>query len=180
MYKKHTPSIYLQFDQGGSFRLSQKQGDIIGFYELDGTKLQLSSADDRWFNTNWDAFTKENTMVLTGLEYGYRTTELRFKKVDKISSFEEFENKLNGKWELYKVSEKGNEKKIANTHFLIHEDQYSITENESVIEEGIVSIDARHEKIIFRNTITQWKARFVWDELRLENDEMQLVYRLRK
>ena len=119
-------------------------------------------------------------MVLTGLEYGYRTTELRFKKVDKISSFEEFENKLNGKWELYKVSEKGYEKKITNTHFLIYEDQYSITENESVIEEGIVSIDARHEKIIFRNTITQWKARFVWDELRLENDEMQLVYRLRK
>ena len=78
MYKKHTPSIYLQFDQGGSFRLSQKQGDIIGFYELDGTKLELSSTDDKWFNTNWDAFTKENIMVLTGLEYGYRTTDLRF------------------------------------------------------------------------------------------------------
>ena len=81
---------------------------------------------------------------------------------------------------LYKIERKGVERVVDNMRFLITEEEYAISQSDSLIEEGKVLVDTRHRKISFENEETIWNACFVWDELRLENKEMEITYRLRK
>ena len=69
---------------------------------------------------------------------------------------------------------------VANTQFIIKDDNYRIVEGEVPLEEGKVLIDTRHRKMTFENAETVWNARFVWNELRLENEQIGRMYRLRK
>lgn len=176
MIPRESKPIFLKFEEGGSFSVSRAQGDLVGLYELSGNDLFLQSKDQKWFNTNWSAHVYHGELVLKGLEYGYRTTELRFRGADKFPTFDEFIEDINGTWELYKVGEE----EIDNMLFVISEESYFITENDSTIEKGKVLIDSRHQKINFANEETTWNARFVWDELRLENKQMNITYRMRR
>ena len=76
--------------------------------------------------------------------------------------------------------EKGETKAVSNTRFIIQDDHYTIQEGTKVLEQGKVRVDTRHQKITFENEEITWDARFVWDELRLENSQLGLMYRLRK
>lgn len=180
MVPRNSRPLYLKFDEDGSFSVSRENGDLIGLYELSDNDLSLSSADEKWFNTSWSANVYKDELVLKGLEYGYRTTELRFISVSKFPDFDEFQQELSGTWELYKIRKKENEEDISNMLFVITEDSYTISQNDSVVEEGKVLIDNRHQKISFENEETVWDARFVWDKLRLENKGLDVTYRLRR
>lgn len=180
MIPRSSKPIYIKFEKGGSFSVSRENGDLIGLYQLDENDLFFSSTSNSWFNTNWTANVYRNELVLEGQEYGYRTTELRFEQVEKFPDFDEFQKELSGTWELYKISKDENEEDINNMLFVITEDDYAISLNDTILEEGKVLIDTRHQKISFENEESIWNARFVWDELRLESREFDVTYRLRK
>lgn len=180
MIPKRFKPTYLKIEHGGSFYVSKEEGDLTGLYRLENSLLSLSSEDERWFNRSWKVFAKEDELVLNDVRNGYRGAQLRFKKIEKFPDFEEFLQTLTGSWELYKMKEKGQTKTVANTFFIIADENYIIKEDEKILEEGKVLIDARHQKMTFENAEMTWDARFVWDELRLENDQIGLTYRLRK
>ncbi len=172
--------VFIKFEKGGSFSVSRAQGDLIGLYELNNNNLYLTSSDEKWFNTSWNANVYQDKLVLKGLEYGYRTTELKFVPAIKLPPFNEFIEAITGKWELYKINIKGKSEVMQNMEFIISEEFYTISKNDSTIEKGLVVIDPRHQKINFENEGLIWNVRFVWDELRLENEELDIKYRLRR
>lgn len=180
MIPRYPNPIFIKFERGGGFYVSKENGDLIGIYDLNKNDLSLSSTDKKWFNTRWTANIYGDELVLKGQEYGFRTTELRFKQVEKFPAFDEFQQELDGSWELYKIETRGKESIVNNMRFLITEEEYVISKNDTLIEQGKISVDTRHQKISFENEETIWTARFVWDELRLENKEMDITYRLRK
>jgi len=171
---------YLQINKGGSFYVSKEDGDLTGLYQIDKSLLHLSSVDNKWFNRSWKIFASENELVLNDIRNSYRGAQLRFRRIPKFPDFKEFQQALNGTWELYKTEEKGVKKVISNTRFIIKDDSYKIMEGEVLLEEGNVLIDARHKKMTFKNVETIWNVRFVWDELRLENERIGITYRLKK
>ncbi|MEM0938446.1 MAG: hypothetical protein AAF600_01080 [Bacteroidota bacterium] len=173
-------SLFIKFEESGSFSVSQESGDVIGLYALQGDELKFYSTDEKWFNRKWTIKNYKNELIFAGIGYGYTKTELRFKNVNEFPAFEEFQERLNGDWQLYKLSEDGRDKRILSTYFRISADHYAIAKEGKIIEEGDLSVDTRHQKISFETTETIWNARFVWDELRLENKESGLTYRLKK
>ncbi|WP_462253905.1 hypothetical protein [Ekhidna sp.] len=180
MIPRDSKPLYVHFTPDGNFSVSRAEGDLVGLFQLNGNNLSFESVDQKWFSTKWSANIYRENLVLKGLEYGFRTTELRFSKAEKFPTFDEFIEEVNGKWELYKIDNKNNIESIKNTHFIIDEDTYSIVSNDSTIEKGAVLIDSRHEKISFEYEETTWNVRFVWSELRLDNNEMNITYRLRR
>ncbi|MEO9482851.1 MAG: hypothetical protein ABJG47_05370 [Ekhidna sp.] len=180
MIPRDSSPVFIKFEKSGSFSVSRANGDLIGLYQLNKNDLYFSSTDKKWFDTSWNANIYQGVLVLKGLAYGYRTTELKFVRADQLPSFDEFIEALSGRWELYKIEEKGKEQEINNMQFDISDQEYAITRNDSIIEKGSILVDTRHQKINFANEQIIWKARFVWDELRLENKELGIVYRLRK
>ncbi|WP_436514427.1 hypothetical protein [Ekhidna sp. To15] len=81
---------------------------------------------------------------------------------------------------MYKIVDNHKEQETDNMQFVISDYEYIISRNDSLNEKGNVLVDTRHQKINFENKETSWKVRFVWDELRLENQELALEYRLRR
>ena len=151
MIPRKSNPLYLKFERGGSFSVSRAQGDLIGLYQLEDNDLYLSSNDKKWFNTSWNANVYQGALVLKGLEYGYRTTELKFVPADKLPSFNEFIEALTGKWELYKIDEKGSSQEMDAMQFIISDESYIISKNDTIIERGNVLVDPRHQKINFEN-----------------------------
>lgn len=180
MIPRRFKPTYLKIKTDGSFYVSKENGDLIGIYRLNNKLLTLSSEDDNWFNKSWKVFASEEELVLNDVRNNYRGEQLRFRKIDKFPDFGEFQQALNGRWELYKTKENGITSVVSNTWFIIDEDDYTIEEGETVLEKGKVRIDTRHKKMIFENAENSWNARFVWDELRLENEKMGLTHRLRR
>ncbi|MEM8940182.1 MAG: hypothetical protein AAGC64_12650 [Bacteroidota bacterium] len=174
MIDRSSKSLFIKFEKSGSFSVSQQSGDVIGLYALQGDKLKFYSSDEKWFNRKWNVRNYKNELIFNGLGYGYSQTELRFKSVNEFPAFEKFQERLYGDWKLYKLSGNGKDKRILNTYLQISSDYYTI------IEEGKLSVDTRHQKISFETTETIWNVRFVWDQLRLENKESGLTYRLKK
>ena len=180
MIPKGFNPTYIQFHRDGSFSVSKQNGDVMGLYKLSDDFLALSSNDDKWFNRNWKVITTDKELVLNDVKNSFRGAQMRFNKIDRFPSFEEFMEKLNGKWELYKIAERKEERRVADTYFTIEGDHYSILEAKEIVEEGAVTVDTRHHKITFENMDIIWNVRFVWDDLRLENEELGITYRLRK
>lgn len=180
MYDRGFKPTYLKFEEDGRFSASKEDGDLVGLYKVDKSVLSFSNTDQKWFDKSWEVFATDEELVLNDLKHSFRGEQLRFRKIDKFPSFDEFLDKLNGKWELYRIVEKGEERRVTNTHFLIEDSQYAISEDEEIIEKGTISVDTRHHKITFENMDITWDIRFVWDDLRLENRERNVVYRLRK
>ena len=180
MIPKGFKPTYIQFHHDGSFSVSKQNGDVMGLYKLSDDFLALSSNDDKWFNRNWKVITTDKELVLNDVKNSFRGAQMRFNKIDRFPPFEEFMEKLNGKWELYKIAERKEERRVADTYFTIEGDHYSILEAKEIVEEGAVTVDTRHHKITFENMDISWNVRFVWDDLRLENEELGITYRLRK
>jgi len=171
---------YIQFGEDGSFSVSKEDGDIAGIYRLENKLLTLSSNDKKWFDRSWKVFATEEELVLNDVRNSFRGAQMRFKKIDRFPSFDEFLEALSGKWKLYKIEEKGEEKRLSSTYLSITEERYELSEEEQILEEGNISIDARHHKITFEQMQITWDVRFVWDDLRLENNEVGITYRLRR
>ena len=180
MYDRGFKPTYIKFEENGAFSVSKEDGDVAGLYSLDNSLIKLSSADEKWFNRSWRVIATDKELVLNDVKNSFRGAQMRFKKIDKFPPFEEFLEKLNGNWELYKIVEKGEEQRVKNTFFLIEDEHYAIYEDKEVIEEGNVSVDTRHHMMTFENMEITWDVRFVWDDLRLENEELGVMYRLRK
>lgn len=177
--RRFTPT-YINFKPDGSFSVSKEDGDVAGLYQWENSLLSLSSNDEKWFNRKWDVIATENELVFNDVDNSFRGAQMRFNKIDKFPSFDEFMERLNGKWELYKIVERGEERRVKRTYFVIQNDRYFLLEGDEQLEEGAIHVDTRHHKITFETMDITWSVRFVWDDLRLENEEMGLMYRLRK
>jgi len=171
---------YIKFEENGSFSVSKEDGDVVGLYQLENSLLTLKSNDPLGFDRSWRVIATDEELVFNNVKNSFRGAQMRFNKIDKFPSFEEFLERLNGKWELYKIEENGKEQRIKNTFFTIKDDHYSMAQSGAVVEEGNILVDTRHHKISFENMEIIWSVRFVWDDLRLENEELGLMYRLRK
>lgn len=173
--------VFMDIRKDNRFAVSQVSGDQIGFYSLSHQLLELKSRDKKWFNTSWSLRYFKDHIILHGKETPYRTTHLRFRRIDKIPTFEEFETSVIGKWKLYKIREGEKIKRLSNTWFNINENgQYVITQSENQLESGTVVINTRHRKIIFVQDEITWNAWFYGEELRLENDRIGIQYSLKK
>ena len=177
--KRFTPT-YLRFAPDGSFFVSKEDGDLVGIYKLDQKLLTLSSKDEKWFDRSWKVFATEQELVLNDVKNSFRGAQMRFRKIDQFPTFDEFLETLSGKWKLYKIEEKGEERRLSRTYLSISEERYELSESDEIVEQGNISIDARHHKITFEQMQITWNVRFVWDDLRLENKELGITYRLRK
>ncbi len=172
---------FIEMQPDDRFALSTTSGDFVGIYGLNDSKLVLKSNDERWFNTNWKIKKVENSLRLSGLDTPHKTTHLRFVKIKSIPDFQSFENDLVGRWELYKIRTKGNVERLNDTWFTLNSKKtYTITKSDSLVEEGHVTVDTRHKKIIFENDETSWRIWYFGTELRLENEKMDVQYSLRK
>lgn len=173
--------VFIDLKPNGSFAASQLSGDLVGTYSFHSPLLELHSTDRSRFNTTWILKYFKEYFVITGREEGFRNIKLQFRKIDKIPSFEEFEDRIVGNWELYKIRRKGEVERLYDTWFSIHKDgAYSLTNKEGNGEKGHAIINARHHKIIFEPDDTAWNAWFYGQELRLTNEKMRIQYSLRK
>lgn len=172
---------FIEIQTVNRFAVSRTSGDFVGLYKLDSKRLALHSDDLDWFNTNWEVRRLPNGIGFHGLEYGYRTTELQFRKVKEIPDFQTFENSIVGRWEIYKIRNGSEIQNLADTWFTLdNQKNYSITSGETMLEKGKAVVDARHRKILFENDETSWRAWFYGKELRLDNKKMDIQYRLKK
>ncbi|MEP5611911.1 MAG: hypothetical protein ABJP45_06660 [Cyclobacteriaceae bacterium] len=172
---------FIEIQSRNRFAVSQTSGDLVGMYRLSSRNLFLRSDDQKWFNTNWELRRLPNGIGFFGLEYGYRTTELRFRKIKEIPDFQTFENSIVGKWEIYKIRTASSVQDLTDTWFTLDNNKnYSITSGDTLLEKGSAIVDTRHRKIIFENDETSWKAWFYGKELRLDNEKLDIQYRLKK
>lgn len=178
---KNFKPTYLQFTDNKIFSVSRINGDLTGIYTINDLSLKLESTDKNWFNTPWKILLLENKIILTGLEYGYRTTKLSFTKIEQFPTFEDFETMLIGDWKLYKTVKDGKVQQTKNTFFQIKSNSsYSILKDSIEIEKSEIIIDSRHQKITFIENETKWNAWFFGEELRLDNAKLKISYRLKK
>lgn len=180
-YVKEVKPVFIDLKEDNRFAVSQITGDLVGIYSLEDQLLQLKSNDRKWFNTSWKLEYFQDHFILHGKKTPYKTTHLRFKKIDKIPRFDGFANEITGKWQLYKIRRKNEIESVSGTWFNISEDgSYHISGNEGVLEYGRAIINTRHHKIIFEHDETIWDAWFYGRELRLENQQVGIQYSLRK
>lgn len=186
----HTP-YFLQMNPDGSFAVAKRTGDVRGFYDINGSQILFESKDIVWFNKQWKLEILREKIRLTGkgdygkLPYyhGYRqgllNTRLTFAPVESIPSFQAFEDAMQGKWELYKIREKGDPEQLVDTWMLIENGEYAIAGPDHY-ESGTATINTRYRKVYFEGHDTAWDAWFFGEELRLSNSSMQMTYSLRK
>jgi hypothetical protein len=180
-YVKPVPPVFIDFSSDNSIAISRTSGDMLGFFRVDSETITFKSDDPTWFNSKWQVAILQGELWLRGKDIPYRTTELRFKRIEKIPSFEEIETKILGDWEIYKVREKGEPQTLQNTSFSIDKrGYYVIKNNENVMESGKANINARHRKLVFLDDETSWDIWFYGDEMRLESQSRQIQYSLRK
>lgn len=179
--KKVAGPIFMEINPNRSFAISRETGDLAGVYRLSSRQLSFYSQDQKWFNTTWSLYLYKDLLHLKGRDEKNRYARLRFRKIDKIPDFKEFENKILGKWQLYKIRKAGEVENITNTWFIIDgEGNYLIEDASGHREEGRAFINARHKKIVFEKDSVQWAAWFYGKELRLNNEKLGIEYSLRK
>lgn len=180
-YERPLSRGFVEFKDDGSFAVSQVDGDFLGTYTIRDKTTQLVSNTTSWFNTSWTFFTLDGQLHLRGTELGFRNTKLTFRKVNQVPAFDDFETRLMGVWNLYKIYQDDQIKVQRNTQMTFDDgSSYSIKEDSIEQEAGLVIIDTRHQKISFEHHETAWRAWFYGDELRLSNDQMGLRYCLRR
>ncbi len=180
-YVKPVPPVFIDFSSDNSIAISRTSGDILGFFRIDSETITFKSDDASWFNSKWQLAILQGELWLRGKDIPYRTTELRFKRIEEIPTFEEIEARIIGDWEIYKMREKGEPQTLQNITFSIDtRGFYAIKSNDKVMESGKAAIDTRHRKMIFLNDDTSWDIWFYGDEMRLESQSRQIQYSLRK
>ena len=172
--------IFLEVNTNGSFAISRVSGDQVGMYRFDAPVIKFRSEDRSWFNTSWKIKYFTEFIILRGVEEGYRGTLLRFRRIEAIPDFAEFEARVVGKWHLYKIRKKGEVEKVSASFELDRDGKYRMEDQEGLLEKGRVVINTRHRKLIFEHDQTQWEIWFYGDELRLTNEQMGLQYSLRR
>lgn len=180
-WERQVEPTFIDFKSDHSFAISQISGDHIGFYKLTGSKIFLKCEAGKWFDAGWNLSMINDHIVLNGLKMPYSVTELRFAKLSRIPDFAEFEERVIGKWKLYKVRQPQKVKHLDRTSLIIDADGYYQIEDESgVTEKGEVRINTRHHRVTFTNDEISWKAWFYGEELRLDSKERGIQYSLRK
>ncbi|MDW3191686.1 MAG: hypothetical protein R8G66_04955 [Cytophagales bacterium] len=186
----HSP-YFLQMNPDGSFAVAKRTGDVRGFYDINGSQILFKSTDVVWFNKQWALEILREKIRLTGKGYygktpyysGYRqgflNTRLTFTPVESIPSFQAFEDAIQGRWELYKIREKGDSEQLTDTWMKIENGEYAIAGPDHY-ESGAATINTRYRKVYFQGHNTAWDAWFFGEELRLSNNAMELIYNLRK
>lgn len=178
---KNPVPTFLQINGQNVFAVSRPTGDMIGFYSIKSDKIRLKSQDNRWFNTSWRVLLFKDNLILRGLELGYRGTKLRFRRIKSVPDFQEFEDSLIGRWNLYKIKKAGEIERPVDTWFNIdNEGSYSISSNGLPVESGGAIINTRHRKIIFEHYSMAWDAWFYGRELRLSNKNLDIQYSLKR
>lgn len=175
----HNPE-FIEFKADNSFALSLVSGDYLGFYELKDNKLKLSSESGGRFNADWEITIHSDRIQLNGLDEGYTVTKMYFHRIETVPSFDEFEEKVIGEWQIYKTREHGQMKRVSNTFMKIDKDGYQIVVDGQIIESGISVVNTRHRKIVFENDDVLWEAWFYGEELRLTNPKNGFQYDLRR
>lgn len=174
-------ATYLSIKKNNSFAVSRTSGDMSGVYQLGATRIHFQGKDKKWFNTSWTLKKIDNHLAMQGVEYGFRVTELRFKKVKRIPDFDEFETRVIGKWEMYLMMNEGIPEKVPQTWMTIDkEGSYTISDANGMLDQGRSIINTRHRKVIFEKDNTHWEVWFFGKELRLQNRESGIQYHLRK
>jgi len=172
---------FIQFNKNSSFAVAQTKKDQVGIYSLGSGKINFQSGDDIWFNNTWNFFINDDFLSLTGKDQLNRNSELKFRKVNNVPDYQEFEDRIIGSWELYKVRQNGDFEMLSNTWMNITDaNSYHITNRQGIMENGKISIDTRHQKMFFESDQSSWKAWFYGHELRLNNKKAGLQYSLRK
>lgn len=179
--KRPVGPTFLEIKANQSFAVSRVTGDLAGVYRLRSDNLSLYSHDRQWFNTTWSLYCYRDILDLNGRDQHNRYAKLRFRKITKIPDFQEFEDKLVGNWQLYKIKKDGEIERQSATWFRIDaRGNYSIADGENIIENGLAIINPRHRKLFFENDGTEWSAWFYGEELRLTDDKREVEYSLRK
>ncbi|MFY0626126.1 MAG: hypothetical protein JXR07_07525 [Reichenbachiella sp.] len=178
---QNTSPTFIQFKVDNSFAVAKRKEDFSGLYDLRSNKLTFYSEDNLWFNTAWKVSYLGEYLILQDLNFVHRHTKLRFKKIDKMPDFQEFEDYLIGKWQMYKMRLNGSPAPLFDTWFILDDHgRYTISDESGLLESGKVVINTRHKKVIFESDSTIWRAWTFGKELRLSNDEFDLEYSLRK
>ncbi|MEQ6118607.1 hypothetical protein [Reichenbachiella sp. MALMAid0571] len=176
---KPNVSTFLEIRSNNSFAVSRTTGDFSGIFDLQSDKLMLHSDDKQWFNQAWEVICYRNYMILKAP--GLRKTNLKFKRIDTVPDFQEFEDSIIGNWELSEVRKKGKPKKVSDMWFNMEKDGiYSISGLDGVMEEGSYVVNTRHRKIIFEKDSMLWDVSFFGKRLRLNNDQLELQYTLKR
>lgn len=164
------------------FAVSRVGGDLAGVYRLEQDRLRLFSTDLSWFNNSWSMYRFKEHLDLKGRDEHSRYARLRFRKIDRVPTFEEFADRVTGKWQLYKVRSSNDVvERLTDTWFQIDDEgNYSITSAGLLQDQGTAVIDTRHKKIVFADNQKEWSAWFYGNELRLSNAKSGIEYSLRK
>lgn len=175
-------ATYLQIDANGSYAVSRITGDMSGVYQLGETKIHFQGADTKgWFNSDWKAKRVKDHLLLAGRDEINRRIELKFVLVDQIPTFDEFEEQVIGRWEMFLIMKNGVPEKMPETFMTIDEaGNYVISDEEGIMDQGKSAINTRHHKVIFERDDTYWDVWFWGRELRLQNKEMDIQYHLRR
>lgn len=175
-------ATYLQISENGSYAVSRTSGDMSGIYQLGETKIHFQGADTKgWFNSPWKAKRVNNHLLLAGRDKINRRIELKFVAVDQIPTFDEFEQRIVGNWEMFLMMKNGTPEKMPETFLTIDAaGNYVISDSSGVMDQGKSAINTRHHKVIFEKDNTHWDVWFWGKELRLQNKEMDIQYHLRR
>lgn len=172
-------STFLDIRSNNSFAVSRTTGDLSGIFELHSGKLTFYSEDKQWFNQTWEVICYRNHLFFKAS--GLRKTNLKFKRIEAVPDFQEFEDSIIGIWELSEIRKEGKPKKVSNMWFNIKEGgSYSIVDLNGVMENGSYVVNTRHRKITFEKDSMVWKVSFFGRRLRLINDQLELQYTLKR
>lgn len=179
-WERKTELTLLKMEHNSSFAISRASGDFTGIYHLRSGVLRFISEDDRWYAMDWRVSVLHDRLRLRGIPYGYGNTYLTFRRLREVPDFSAFENRVSGKWQLYKIRKKGEVERLSDTWFYIDTSGHYRIKRPEGVEQGKATIDSRHQKIIFVGQDIQWKAWFYGEELRLTHATLGLEYSLRK
>ncbi len=178
---RHFSPTYVEINANNSFAVSRTDGDLAGIYSFKDDKLIMRSNDQGWFNNTRAVYYVDGLILLRGKDSHKRNAKLKFTRIDEAPTFVDFENRIVGKWELYAIISEGEKQDLINTWFSIDSDgNYSIDDGSGHTEQGAALINPRHHKIFFAHDKTEWRTWFFGRELRMNNDQMDIQYRLRK
>ncbi len=175
-------TTYLQILSNNSFSVSRTSGDMSGVYQLGETKIHFQAADRYgWFNSDWKADRVQDYLLLAGRDNENRRIELKFKLIEQIPKFDEFEKQVVGKWEMFLMMKDGLPEKMPKTFMEIDDSgSYTISDTSGIKDQGRSVINTRHHKVIFEKDETYWDVWFWGKELRLQNKELDVQYHLRR
>ena len=171
----------LDLKSDGTFAISRVTGDHVGFYQLKGTKIKfVSEAGDR-FNARWQLQLVQTRLQLQGLDEGYTVTRMTFDPIKKVPRFDDFEDQVIGRWQIYKSRQLNKVQRVEDTYLMIdRRGEYTIKVNGQLVEKGMARVNTRHHKLIFEYEDTEWRAWFYGDELRLTNPKNGFQFDLKR